>query len=195
MPDYQNDVFISYRRNGTVQSWVRNHFAPRLEQCLADHLDYEPTVFLDEHLETGTHWPHHLANALRHTRILVPVWSAQYFRSSWCLAEWRSMTERERLLGLCTPENPQGLIYPIIFADSENFPGEALERQARDLRGWNVPDPQYQQTVEFVELHHQIQAIAIELARMLPRVPPWQRDWPLVQPTPAQTPPTPMPRF
>jgi hypothetical protein len=192
---YQIDVFISYRRNGTVQSWVRNHFAPRLQQCLADNLDYEPEVFLDEQVETGVHWPHRLANALRHTRILVPVWSAQYFRSAWCLAEWRSMTERERLLGLCTPEQPQGLIYPIVFADSENFPDEARQRQARDLREWNVPDLQYQQTEAWIELHRQIRAIAIELAHLLPQVPAWRPDWPLVHPTPALTPPTPMPRF
>jgi len=192
---YEFDLFISYRRRGNPLNWVQNHFYPRLRDYLDDHLDKDPALFIDVGMEKGSHWPTRLENALNRTKILIPIYSPQYFRSPWCLAEWTTMAEREVVLGLSSAERPQGLIYPILFSDSDNFPTFARLRSWRDLKKWNNPDPVFQQTVEWVSFLREVEAIAEDLATLLPQVPDWQPDWPIYRPDPPLPPPTLVPRF
>lgn len=192
---YEFDVFISYRRRGNPLNWVLNHFYPRLRDYLDDHLDKDPALFIDVDMEKGTHWPTRLENALNRTKILVPIYTPQYFRSSWCLAEWRTMAAREVVLGLRSGERTQSLIYPILLNDSVNFPADARLHNWWDLKKWNSPDLVFQQSVEWVSFLRQIDAIAEDLASLLPQVPDWQPDWPVCRPDPPLPPPTLVPRF
>jgi hypothetical protein len=192
---YEFDVFISYRRKGNPLNWVHNHFFPKLRDCLADHVADEPAVFVDERLETGTSWPVRLENALNRTKVMVAVFSSQYFQSPWCMAEWRSMVEREQLLGLHSEGRPQGLIYPVLLSDSDTFPEFARVRTWRDLKRWNTPEPILQLTTEWVDFHRQVESIAMELAGLLARVPAWQPGWPAHRPDPPFRPPATLPRF
>jgi len=80
---YRFDLFLSYRRGGTVPDWVHNHLHPLLLDCLADELSREPRIFLDSTMETGVHWPSGLEWALRRSRLLLPIWSPPYFTSPW----------------------------------------------------------------------------------------------------------------
>jgi hypothetical protein len=195
VPGYEFDVFISYIRAGNPHGWMHHNFLPRLKDCLADLLVDEPSVFVDEEMSRGVHWPHQLENALNRSRIMVAVFSPQYFRSPWCLAEWETMVARERLFGLNSAAQPHGLIYPILFSDSENFPEYARKRSWRDLTDWNTPDPVFQQTVKWPEFHRKVQEIATDLAKLLPRVPDWAPGWPAFRPDqPLRTSP-PLPRF
>lgn len=195
MPGYEFDVFVSYIRSGNPHGWMRHNFLPRLRDCLADHLADEPAVFVDEEMDRGTNWPHRLESALNRSRVMVAVFSPQYFRSPWCLAEWQTMVAREELFGLNSAAQPHGLIYPVLFSDSENFPDYARTRSWRDLTEWNQPDPVFQQTVLWIDFHQQVQEIAIDLAKLLPRVPDWQPGWPAYRPDPPYRTPTPLPRF
>ncbi|MGH3879946.1 MAG: TIR domain-containing protein [Actinophytocola sp.] len=195
MSGYQFDVFISYIRSGNPHAWMRNHFLSRLRNCLADHLADEPAVFIDEEMDRGTSWPHQLEQALNRTKVMLAVFSPQYFRSPWCLAEWKTMVERERLLGLYSAEQPQGLIYPVLYSDSENFPDYVRDRAWRDLKRWNNPDPAFQLTPRFVGFHEQVEDIAIDLAKLLPRVPDWRPGWPAFRPDPPFRRPPPLPGF
>jgi hypothetical protein len=134
-------------------------------------------------------------NALQRARILVPVCSPKYFLSEWCLAEWHSMVRREELAGMASSATPQGLIYPVIFCDSENFPTYAHERRMQDLKMWNLPYPQFQDTIEYLGFHREVERIAVEIKELIDQVPDWRPDWPVH--TPAPDPPrTPhLPRF
>jgi hypothetical protein len=192
---YEFDVFISYSRGGNAFKWVRNHFHPRLTDCLADQLPRRPNVFIDKEMEKGNHWPTLLEDALRRSKILVAVYAPPYFQSRWCTAEWQSMRRREELLGLTEPGRTQGLIYPILFADSENFPPEARYRSWWDFKQWAYPDPVFQETRGWLEFHEQVVAVATDLARLLPQVPDWRPDWPVDRPEPPLPPPVPLPRF
>lgn len=184
--DYLYDIFISYRHKGQAMEWVRNHFHPLLEQRLPDSLpvQHELSVFIDLDIETGAAWPAKLRQALKNARCLVAVWSPEYFRSDWCLAEWQTMREREKLLGWRSEQNPQGLIYPVVFADGEHFPPEARAVQWRDLRAWNYGAPAFRDTVGFLDFDQQVQKLAGELAGMILTAPAWQ-DWPVVTPNAA----------
>jgi TIR domain len=192
---YEYDVFISYSRGGNAFKWVRNHFHPRLVDCLGDQLDKPPAVFLDREMERGVHWPTRLENALRGSKILIAVYTPPYFRSRWCMAEWQSMRDREESLGLTARSKAQGLIVPILYSDSDNFPPEARERSWFDFKQWAVPDPVYQETREWPEFHRKVEAVAIDLAKLLPQVPDWQPGWPVNRPDPPLPPPVQLPRF
>ncbi|MGQ0837800.1 TIR domain-containing protein [Actinokineospora sp.] len=193
---YEYDVFISYQREGaTVPAWVRTHFYPRLAELLDDNVDHQVKIFFDDGIPGGTNWPLAVRTALLRTRILLPVCSPKYFLNEWCLAEWHSMARREKLVGLASLERPQGLIYPVIFCDSENFPKYAKDRRMQNLKPWNLPYPQFQDTVEYLGFHREVERIAIELADLIGRAPEWRPDWPVDTPDP-DPPRTPtLPRF
>jgi hypothetical protein len=193
---YEYDVFISYQRaGGNVPAWVRTHFYPRLLELLDDNLDREVKIFFDENVRGGVRWPPELLNALRRTRILVAVCSPKYFQSEWCLAEWHSMARREELVGMASLGRSQGLIYPVIFCDSQNFPTYAHERRMQDLKKWNHPYPQFQDSLAYLDFHTELTRIAEELAELVNLAPEWRPDWPVDLPTP-DPPGTPiLPRF
>lgn len=195
MSDYEYDLFLSYRRGGTVPDWLRNHFHPLLLDCLTDELDREPRIFVDFELETGQHWPSGLVRALSHTRLLLPVWSPQYFTSPWCLAEWRTMLAREDATGLRTGNRPHGLVYPVVFCDWQNFPDQAKQCQFRDLKKWSIPYPQYRNTEDYLDFHREVRTIAEELADQLHRVPVWNPEWPVVRPESVVPGPSQRPAF
>lgn len=189
---YEYDVFISYHRGGgTVPAWVRTHFHPRLQELLDDQLDHQARVFFDATVPTGRRWPSELRNALHRARVLVPVCSPKYFMDEWCLAEWHSMADREELTGM----GKSGLIYPVIFCDSENFPGYAHERKMRDLKVWNQPYQQFQDTVEYLDFHREVERIAVDLAGLIGQAPEWRSDWPVHTPEPEPPRPSQLPRF
>ncbi|MGH9836562.1 MAG: toll/interleukin-1 receptor domain-containing protein [Blastocatellia bacterium] len=179
---YEYDVFVSYRRKQPVMDWVNNHFYPLLDQRLPDEMpvEHETKIFIDfDEIETGAAWPAKLREALRKSRCIVAVWSPEYFRSEWCMAEWRTFVEREKLLGL--PADRQRLIYPVVFADGEHFPPDAKETQYRDLKKWNLPHLPFRNSLEFLDFDKEVQAVANELAAMIQKAPAWN-DWPIITP-------------
>ncbi|HZS03898.1 MAG TPA: toll/interleukin-1 receptor domain-containing protein [Blastocatellia bacterium] len=181
--DYEYDVFVSYRREAPVMDWVRNHFHPLLDQWLRNSMpvNHQTRIFIDWDIETGASWPMKLRQALKTSRCLLPVWSPEYFRSEWCLAEWQTMVKREQKVGLGTAQNSGGLIYAVRFFDGEHFPPKAQTTQHKDLSRWNIPDLTFKQHLDYIDLTRQIQGVVTELAKMIQRAPVWQ-DWPVVLP-------------
>jgi hypothetical protein len=189
---YEYDVYISYQRDsGTVPEWVRQHFYPRLSELLDDNVESKVKIFFDGNVKGGATWPRELRNALQRTKILVPVCSPKYFLNEWCLAEWHSMARRETIVGMTS----QGLIYPVIFCDSRNFPKYAHERRMQDLKQWNRPYPQFQASLAYLDFHQEVERIAVELADLIEQVPEWQPDWPVEMPTPGPPTTSSLPRF
>lgn len=184
--DYVYDVFVSYRHKPPVLDWVRNHFFPLLDMWLPNVMPVKPEIFIDlEEIEIGSAWPARLRQGLRQSRCVLAVWSPEYFRSEWCLAEWETIRERERLLGMRTQQQPEGLTYPVVFADGEHFPQEARDVQSQDLRDWNIPHPVFKETTAYVEFDKQVQSLVKGLAKTINRAPAWQ-DWPVVTPAAKQ---------
>jgi hypothetical protein len=193
---YEYDVFISYQRSSsTVPLWIKNHFYPRLSELLDDNTDFEVKIYYDDQLPGGMVWPLKTRDALRRARILLPVCSPKYFLDEWCLAEWHSMAKREELVGMASQDTPQGLIYPVIFSDSDNFPEYARSRRMRNCRAWNQPYQQFQASLAYLDFHQAVEQIAEELAWILDQVPQWQPDWPVTMPKPERPGRLRLPRF
>ena len=128
------------------------------------------------------------SGALSRTRILLPVCSPRYFQDEWCLAEWHSMAKREEILGMSSQEKPEGLIYPVIFSDSRNFPQYARDRKMRNCRDWNQPYPQFQASQAYLGSTTRLDRIAEELVDIIEQAPPWRPDWPVTMPKPEPRP-------
>ena len=193
---YEYDIFISYSRYGSVQKWILNHFHSKLMDCLADEMATKPRVYIDRTMERAVHWPSSLQQALLHSKIMLQVLAPPYFQSDWCRAEWHSMRERQSMLGLTSVDIPQGLIYPLLFGDSDTFPMEAREVAWVDFKEFANPDMAFQKTEKYGSFHWKVRDLARDLAQLLPQVPEWQPDWPLVEkPAPVLRPPTRIPRF
>ena len=128
--DYKYDVFFSYKRHELTLDWTRQ-VRKRFEFWLSQELGTrEASIFVDEDcIETGEEWPTALAEALKHSRCMVCVWSPSYFQSAWCINEWRSFLQREAILG--APKFR--LIAPMKFHDGEHFPEEAQKTNWIDV--------------------------------------------------------------
>ncbi|MEU4251409.1 TIR domain-containing protein [Amycolatopsis sp. NPDC026612] len=191
---YEYDVFISYQRSGRdISEWVKNHFHPRLAEVLDNNFYRDVRIFCDDQVRTGASWAGEVRTALLRTRVLVPVCSPKYFRDEWCLAEWHSMAQREELA--TRQDRTRPLIYPVIFCDSQSFPGWAVERRMRDLRQWNHPFEHFQTAPAYLDFNQEIKGIAEELEELIDRAPDWRDDWPVSTPVPEPPKRARMPRF
>ncbi|WP_216209210.1 TIR domain-containing protein [Amycolatopsis aidingensis] len=196
MPGYEYDVFISYSNVGSAPKWLVNNFFPKFQDCLADQIAPAPRVFLDRTMHRGVSWPEKLARVLLRSKILIPVLSPPYFESAWCMAEWDSMCERERVLGLAGSDCPQGLIYPILYSDSNNFPEKGTMRAWWDFKDVAMPEAVFQVSPGWSNFHEKVVRFAEDLSELLKQVPDWQPDWPVIRsPQPLLMPPPSIPRF
>ena len=182
MADYEYDVFLSYRRAGSVNGWMHNHFYPKLVESLTDELNHWPEIYLDTEQDVGDRWPQRLEYALLRSRIMLCVWTPSYFGSDWCLAEWESMKLREQALGMANRHAPGGLVYPIRLKDGDSFPKEAQETQYLDMKPWAYSSPVFQQSVKFLEFEEKVAGIAEDLAGRLRQVPTWEPHWTVIRP-------------
>ncbi|MGM1065382.1 toll/interleukin-1 receptor domain-containing protein [Saccharothrix sp. Mg75] len=196
MSGYKYDLFISYSRYGSVRKWLQNHFHQKLVECLADQVAPAPRVYVDWTMPSAVDWPSNLQKALHRSKIMIQLLTPPYFESQWCVAEWRSMQEREKMLGLAGSDLTQGLVYPILYSDSENFPMEGRTRSWRDFKKLAQPDLVFQESRKFNRFHREVNELARDLVQLLQQVPEWQPDWPIVEkPDPLLIPPPPLPRF
>jgi hypothetical protein len=128
---YNFDVFLSYRRFMEWPKWVEDRFLPLFRHYLGEELGRSANIFIDtKEIETGVAWPFKLAEGLSQSKVLVCLWSRQYFNSDWCLAELSHMRAREKACGLGTAEHPGGLIVPVIGHDGDDFPAAIRHIQA-----------------------------------------------------------------
>jgi hypothetical protein len=180
---YQYDIFVSYRRSLTVGQWVQNHLVPRLEARLNEVAPVPVRVFCDYKMADGVNWPEELKHQVRNSRLLLTIWSADYFRSNWCMAEWQSFRNREILLGLFSAEHTQGLVYPIRYADGDHYHIDAqLALCRKDFSRLNYPDDVFRLSAKYLEFDDLVRDMATELVARLGAVPPWQDDFPIIEP-------------
>lgn len=182
---YDFEIFISYRRTETVGRWVKNHLLPRLQARLNEASPSEVRVSCDIQMETGVNWPDELKRRVARSGLLVMICTADFFRSRWCMAEWQSFREREKLLGMFGPANPLGLVYPIRYADGDHYHPDARAAQCRlDFRTVNYPDEVFRESPKYMIFDDLVQEMAQELIPRLAALPQWRADFPIAEPEP-----------
>ncbi len=190
---YEYDIFVSYRRTQTVGTWVKKHLVPRLTDRLNEISSREIALSCDYEIESGQRWPDELKHRLRHSRILFGVWSADYFRSKWCMTEWQSFRAREKRIA-SPGKRPPSLVFPIRYADGDNFHPDAKKTQCRfDLAGHNYPEDSFSLTPKYIEFDEIVKNMAAELVRKIETTPRWRTNFPIAEPVMAPLPSFPRP--
>ncbi|MEU5885365.1 TIR domain-containing protein [Streptomyces sp. NPDC047461] len=85
----------------------------------------EKAGFLDKTMKHGSEWEPTLIEAIRTTRLLIPLITEGYFTSEWCRREWAVMVKRMASLN-ATPGQAPIAIMPVFWV--------------RPLDGWKMPD-------------------------------------------------------
>ncbi|WP_095447454.1 TIR domain-containing protein [Ochrobactrum quorumnocens] len=177
---YQWDVFLSYPRTPYVEPWLDNHFFPLLRDHLDALLPDEPRIFLDRAQPVGVVWPDNIKTALKHSRIMVAVWTPPYFRSHWCIAEWESMLAREQRYARPGAVNQSSLVYPIKYSDGQNFDKRAQAIQVKDLSSFGYPLPNFREAIAYIDFYNAVRDVAEDIQARLAAAPEWEPDFPLV---------------
>lgn len=178
--DYMWDVFVSYPRGdrSAPERWVSDFFFPVLAERLAGEMGSEPRIFIDRVLPSGTQWQSALRRALHHSRMLIPVFTPQYFRSKWCLAELQTMMSREEYLGLGTDRNPDCLVFPVLLNDGQHFASYTDRYQCADMRDYSYTAKAFKKSKHFMKFEALVQTLALQIAHRIPDAPDFADGFP-----------------
>jgi hypothetical protein len=174
---YSHDIFISYRRDPETLTWINEHFLPLLRLRVGMELGYQPTIFIDGQIESGTSWPKSLGTALGNSRTLIPLWTGNYLSSVWCTEELGHMVVREEEERLRTSARPYGVIIPAFIHDGERFPPELSYMQRFEIQKcFNVRMARNSPRAE--ELDASLVAQAPSITACIRHAPAWRASWP-----------------
>lgn len=185
---YKYDIFVSYKREPPkkqlITPWLIE-VLDRIEYWLRQELGGRHIeVFFDQtSIGVGDEWPDKIRQALLSSRCLLAVWSPEYFRSSWCVSEWKSFLARENIYG-----TKKRLIVPICFHDGIWFPDEARKVQQLDLAPYAGTTRAFWVSPRADELDQKLQQFAPILARAVAEAPEHKPDWPIEMPEALGTP-------
>ncbi len=174
--DYLYDVFFSYKRDRESDAWhetvkTKLHYWLKLELQRQD-----VQIFFDtEDIKTGVDWRKKMADSLKRSRCILCVWSPLYFRSRWCVSEWMTFVERERVAHC-------DLVVPVRYFDGESFPALATAKHSRDFSQFTSTLPMFWKTESAVDFENQIlKPFAHELAQTILNAPPYDDGFPVVE--------------
>lgn len=168
--DYLYDVFVSYRRHREWTPWTREHLHDLLDAYLSQELGRPPAIFIDERIEPGADWPNRLAGALGRSRVLLAVFSRDYFGSDWCTHELDLMHARWR----CFPTTR--LVIPVIGHDGDLIPDEIARLQPFDLSPFRNTDIQ-RRTPRFEQFSDAVGKLAPHVAKAIGSAPGFDPAW------------------
>ncbi|MEU4446735.1 toll/interleukin-1 receptor domain-containing protein [Actinosynnema sp. NPDC050801] len=172
---YEFDVFLSYRRTKWWPVYVRKLFLPMLDHWLSAELGAEARIYFDaEDIETGTAWPHRLATGLASSKVMLCLWSREYFASPWCRAELGHMLARRRAAG--GSREPLPLILAAVLHDGKDFPGELGDIQHFPLQ--DCASPWIAEGSPKAEvLSDKVMKLAADLSHAIDRAPAHDPKW------------------
>jgi hypothetical protein len=149
MMGYRFEVFVSYRREGSVHEWVRQFFYPQLKERLLVQFPTTVAVFFDEvSLPAGARtWPA-ISQALGATKLLVPVLTPNYFGSDWCKAEYDSIVWRQQQLAI---PNDASIMVPVKFSGQRDWPFRPHGISCFDFSSVAYTGEAFKQSPKFLE--------------------------------------------
>jgi hypothetical protein len=173
--DYIYDAFLSYKRSPGWSAYINRHFLPKLEFWLDNFLEQRSRIYLDTQLETGVAWPRSLEYALAHSKVIVCLWTKQYFSSDWCIKELSLMLARRRAAA-DGPEGPLPLILAVVLHDCEDVDPTLGDIQLFNLQKYANPWMSREgRTAERLSL--EVQRFADHLAKAMAMAPQFEQNW------------------
>jgi hypothetical protein len=176
MLDYQYDVFLSYRRANQWPKFVEAIFIPMFRHWLEAEIGQSPRIFFDvDEIETGESWPQRLAMGIAFSKVMVCLWSNEYFRSPWCQAELGQMLARREVTKL--KSGPLPLVLAAVIHDGENISPYLNDIQRMPIQEYANPwlardSPRAE------ELSERIRKFCIHVSHALAKAPECNAAWP-----------------
>lgn len=175
---YEYDVFVSYPHEDIHKKWLYDIFLKRFRTVLRNELLREPSLYLDtQENATGMSWQLKMENALARSRVLLPLWSIDYFLSVYCRAESIVFFHREAQLGYRTLENNNVLVLPIGLFDGAGYPKFAKKVLYLECVDYNHVYQNYPQTEAHSELMKLIDGFAKDVKNSIVAAPSWDAEW------------------
>jgi hypothetical protein len=176
LPDYEDDIFISYAHNDNEslpgqRGWI-DVFHQALEMRLQAHLGAKPSIWRDPRLQGNEFFEDTLLEAVPKVAILVSILSPSYINSKWCRREMELFSQIARDTGgmrlgnkarifkvekLPVPQNnhPQDLQgmtgYPFYYLDNKRPRELSSEDQAHKNDYWQRIDDVAQDVAEILQ--------------------------------------------
>jgi hypothetical protein len=141
-----------------------------LDAYLTPELGRPPSIFIDEQIQPGVDWPMRLGGALGRARVLLAIFSRDYFGSEWCIHELDLMHSRSMRF----PESR--LIIPVIGHDGDLIPNEIARLQPFDLSAFRNTDIQ-RKTPRFEQFSESVKTLAPNVAEAIESAPPFDDSW------------------
>lgn len=180
--EYIYDLFISYRCDNAVEAWVEKYLYPDLFERLRDELPYVPKIFCEKNTIKGEKRNDRSRDALKCSRMLLPVLTTPYFGCPFCIAELDTILAREECLGLGGIKLTGGLIYPVKFSDGDYFREDIRRIEQRNMKKWALHADAFKETRMYVGFQSEVQHIAEDVVLMIKKSPPFDPTWPVIEP-------------
>jgi hypothetical protein len=172
---YLHDVFISYKRQELWTPWTRDHFKKLLKAYLQPDLGVEPDIFVDERLQVGADWVDSLGDHLAKSKVLVAIFSADYFGSDWCIHELDLMLARSVAASEGqTVRAP--LIIPVIVHDGDLIPDEAKRIQPAKMNEFWLTHL-CEDSLLYQQFTQAMKKLSVDVAKTINNAPPFQDVW------------------
>ena len=126
---YQYDIYFSYDHDVHTTVWLREQFWPFLRYHLEMLSPNKLTPFFDlQEVRTGSRWESIISDALKGSRVCLAIFTPQYFRNSWSVAELETFLRRSHEVGY-------PLVVPVLLAgDQPNLPRAVRDIHIADFR-------------------------------------------------------------
>lgn len=116
-----------------------------------------------------------LAEHLATSKIMVAIFSGDYFGSDWCLHELDLMLERSTQAALGKTKH-MPLIVPVVVHDGDLIPQEAKRIQPMDLAKYRIAHIN-RDTIDYHEFSKAMGKLAPDVAAQIRSAPPFDSEW------------------
>ena len=168
-------------------TWVKDHFQPLLQTWLDNELPEPAVIFRDKQsIDAGDKWSESIKDALGCSKVVIAVLTPQYFTSEWCIAEWQSFENREKI----SPKTKNKLLIPVKYSNGPHFPDFATCRQFTsvtdflDVNGTVIPPL----SSEAAALERKVKELARLIVDRIELAPEHTDAFPMVDPTTVELP-------
>jgi hypothetical protein len=168
-------MFISYKRQECWTPWTRDHFKKLLQGYLQQDLGRAPEIFVDERITVGSDWVDSLAEHLACSRVLVAIFSADYFGSDWCVHELDLMLERSQAIPHAKADDAR-LIIPVIVHDGDLIPVPVKRIQPDHLEKYRIAYIN-ESTSDYHDFSKAIRDLSPMVANAVTSAPDFEAKW------------------
>jgi hypothetical protein len=185
MAGYTHDVFLSYSRKNAWPDYIEKNFRPIFEHWMGAELGRDVRLYQDKTgLSTGQRWRDALRDAIAGSRVMVALWTKEYFASEACTWELSLMLARAD--DFRARNNPAQLVLPVELHDGEAFPEFLREIQSLKLQDYSSPFMQ-PGGAQRETLSERLKVFARDVGVALSQVPDESFAWPRESPNIYET--------